>query len=242
MIVQTDKFPLERRSALLLGEMLLFEMLGRLLHTNPNRPLIEPLITDDLFDSVPFAENQDDTLEGLTLLTRWTAAVGEPIADADLLKLRADFAQLFVSSIPMHVPPWESVYFSENRLTFQTETLDVHGWFERLGFQVHTGSKEPDDHIAFELSFVAHCAELSLRAHENQNDDELSDLFAVQRAFLEKHLLRWGCKWCDLAYANAQTDFYRGLALVVRGGLKELAQVFDLEIPHKIRYPGLNSE
>jgi len=220
--------------------MLLFEMLGRVLNANPRRAWLEPLIQDALFDNVPFAENQDDTLQGLALLAQWTAAVGDPLSETALRDVRADYAQLFIGSNPMRVPPWESVYFSEERLTFQAETRDVRSWYERLGLQINTENKDPEDHIAFELSFIARCAELALQTHDDQDSAALADLLTVQRTFLETHLLRWGCKWADLAYANARTDFYRGLALLVRGGLKELGQVFEVEIPSEIRYPGLN--
>ena len=239
--MQIEKFSIDVRSSVLLGEMLLFEMLGRVLKANPSRAWLEPLIQDALFDNVPFAENQDDTLQGLALLARWVAAVGDSLSDAALRDVRADYAQLFIGSNPMRVPPWESVYFSEERLTFQAETRDVRGWYERLGLQINTENKDPEDHIAFELSFIARCAELALQAHEAQNSAAFADMLTAQRTFLETHLLRWGCKWADLAYANARTDFYRGLALLVRGGLKELTHVFDVEIPSEIRYPGLNT-
>lgn len=222
-----------------MGATLLFGLLGRVLYANPSRNWLNPLLDDDLFDSVPFAGDQSDTTQGLVTLAKWTSAVGGSLTDEALTDLRADYAQLFIGNTRMHVPPWESVYFSEKRLTFQAETLDVRKAYERLSLQINTDAQEPYDHIAFELSFVAHCAELAYHASEEQQDTEFAELIAIQREFLQNHLLRWGCKWADLAYENARTDFYRGLALIVRGGLKELSQVFEVEIPHKMFFPGL---
>ncbi len=239
MIVQTERVTAAEWSSRLLGAMLLFEMLGRVLYANPSRDWIEPLIADDLFESVPFAENQDDVLQGLAHLAQWRTRVGAQLTSADLLDLRADFAQLFVGNIPMHVPPWESVYFSEERLTFQQETLDVRRWYQRLSLQIEPSRKDAEDHIAFELTFIARCAELALQAHEAQNTAAFDELLTVQRTFLQKHLGRWGGKWADLAYTYARTDFYRGLALLVRGGLKELLRVYNVDIPRAIHYPGL---
>ncbi|MBE2268078.1 MAG: molecular chaperone TorD family protein [Anaerolinea sp.] len=241
MTVQNQTHAAEWTS-LLTGEMLLFELLGRVLYANPSREWVEPLIADDLFESVPFAEDQDDVIQGVALLSQWRRTVGAQLNAADLVDLRADYAQLFIGNNPMSVPPWESVYFSKERLTFQQETLNVRRWFARLGLQINPDSKDAEDHIAFELTFIARCAELALQAYESQNTAAFEELITVQRTFLQRHLLRWGGKWAELAYAHARTDFYRGLALVVRGALQELAQVFDVAVPREIQYPGLSSQ
>lgn len=235
----TSRYPLSEWRIRLMGEALLFGMLGRLLNANPSRDWLEPLIENDLFDSAPFADEQEDVRQGLAILSQWAGSLRSKLSDAALRDLRADYAHLFVGDSPMLAPPWESVYFNEKRLTFQEETLDVHGWFERLGVRINTDSRDPDDHIAFELSFIAHCAERACHASQDQGGEGFADLLDVQRGFLEKHLLRWGIKWADLAYEYARTDLYRGLALTVRGGLKEAASTFGVDISQKISYPGL---
>lgn len=236
---QTEHFTAEEWSTLLMGEALLFGLLGRMLYANPSREWIEPLVGDGLFEGVPFAETQDDVIHGLALLAEWSAAASDGLTEAGLADLRADFTRLFAGSGTMPAPPWESVYFSEERLLFQEETTDVRQWFARLGLHVNSGSKEPDDHIAFELSFVAHCAEQALQAAEEGDTGAFARLLAAQREFLEQHLLRWGPKWAELIDEHARTDFYRGLALLTRGALKEMALIFGLDIPHDLRYPGL---
>lgn len=224
----------------LMGEALLFGLLGRVLYTNPAREWLEPLATDGLFDDVPFAGSQDSTRHGLALLSGWAAAVSEAGLSDEMLKaLRVDFAHLFVGERRMAVPAWESVYFSPERLTFQDETVDVRRWYERFGVQPSMQGKEPEDHIAFELSFVAYCAERAVEALESGDESAFGELLAAQRAFLEQHLLRWGWKWAELARDHAATDFYRGLALLVRGGLLELSDVFGLPIQWETRFPGL---
>lgn len=235
----SKKYTADEWYSLLVGESLLLDLLGRVLYTNPTRNWIEPLVAEGLFEDVPFASQQEDVIRGLDLLAAWTAATAGNISDATVSDLRVDFAHLFIGNNPMRVPPWESVYFSEERLTFQQPAIDVERWFGQLGLQINTENKEPNDHIAFELSFVARCAEMASTAQNNQQDDLFVRLLSIQQQFLEKHLLRWGGKWAELAYENARTDFYRGIALIVQGAMLELGQVFDVEIPSKIRYPGL---
>jgi len=227
-------------AATLLGESLLFGLLGKLLYSNPARDWLEAVAADDLFDESPFAGAQDSTQRGLSLLAGWSAQVAQDgLSDAALNDLKVDYARLFVGQRRMMVPAWESVYFSQERLTFQEETIQVRRWFERFGVVPSVTGKEPEDHIAFELSFLAHLSEQSLAALEAGDDDALEALVEAQRSFLQSHLLRWGWKWAELAIGYAETDFYRGLALLVEGSLRELSQVYNVAIPWDVRFPGL---
>ncbi|MCC6798976.1 MAG: molecular chaperone TorD family protein [Anaerolineae bacterium] len=231
---QTDWTPV------LMGEALLFGLLGKLLYSNPAREWLEPLAADNLFDEAPFAGEQESMQRGLELLQDWAAALArDGLSEAALRDLKVDYARLLVGQRRMMVPAWESVYFSQERLTFQEETLDVRRWFARFGVEPSTDGKEPEDHIAFEMSFIAHLSEQGVAALEDEDEDQLAELLAAQREFLANHLLRWGWKWAELAVDYAQTDFYRGLALLVHGGLLELARIYDVAIPWDVKFPGL---
>lgn len=61
-------------------------------------------------------------------------------------------------------PPWGSVYMSEERLVFQKETLEVRNWYREFGLAAENLYREPDDHIALELGFLAHLAKLEYEA------------------------------------------------------------------------------
>lgn len=231
---QTDWAPV------LMGEALLFGLLGKLLYSNPAREWLEPLAADNLFEETPFAGEQESTQRGLELLQDWTASLArEGLSEEALRELKVDYTRLFVGQRRMMVPAWESVYFSQERMTFQEDTLDVRRWFARFGVEPSTDGKEPEDHIAFELSFIAHLSEQAVAALEDGDDEQLIELVAAQREFLADHLLRWGWKWAELAADYAQTDFYRGLALLVHGGLLELARVYEVAIPWDVKFPGL---
>lgn len=226
----------------LLGESLLFGLLGKLLYSNPSRDWVEPLAAENLFDEAPFAGDQESTQRGLALLNAWAETVArEGLTDAMLSDLRVDYTRLFVGQRRMEVPPWESVYFSLERLTFQDETAEVRHWYERFGVKPDIASKEPEDHIAFELSFAGHLAERAVHALEAGDDVALTEMLSMQREFLADHLLRWGWKWAELALETAQTDFYQGLALLVQGGLFELAAMFELPIDPETRFIGLGA-
>ncbi len=235
----TSQSTSDERTEQLVGEALLFGLLGKILYTIPSRDWLNPLLADNLFDSVPFAEAQPDTVEGLALLAAWTQSCADGITDAMLVDLKADHTALFVGLREMAAPAWESVYFSEERLLFQDRTVDVQRRYEQMGAEVQTPDREPADHIAFELSFVAHCAQMSLNALENGNSLQLDAITAAKREFLSEHLMQWGPKWAELVIKHAQSDFYRGLAYLVRGALAELKQIDAVSIPAKIKFLGI---
>jgi TorA maturation chaperone TorD len=113
---------------------------------------------------------------------------------------------------------------------FQAQTLQVRNWYLRYGLEIENLHKEPDDHIGLELAFLAHLAQRGLHAIEQNDPGIFEDAMAAQRGFLAEHLLKWAPIWCSLVLEHAQTEFYRGMALLVRGVLTELAAIFDLKI------------
>jgi TorA maturation chaperone TorD len=126
-------------------------------------------------------------------------------------------------------PPWESVHFSEERLTFQERTLQVRQWYARFGLQCERLHNEPDDHIGLELAFTAHLSSLAAQAIERGDHKALADILDAQRSFLSEHLLTWAAGWCTQVCQESRTGFYRGIALMVRGVVAELADNLGIE-------------
>jgi TorA maturation chaperone TorD len=213
-------------NVVLTGEMLTCGLLGKALYAYPDRAWLQSLVNEDIFAEAPFAAEQPDVVAGLASLRGWTQANQGGIADAVFDDLRADYTRLFIGPGQVLTPPWESVQFSEERLTFQQETLQVRGWYQRFGLQPEKLYAEPDDHIGLELEFVGHLARVGLAALEANDQAAFDRAQDGQRKFLAEHLLRWGPVWCGQVQARAQTDFYRGIALLTRGVLAEAAQIF----------------
>ncbi len=213
-------------NVVLSGEMLTCGLLGKALFAYPDRAWLQSLVDEDIFAEAPFASEQPDVAAGLAVLRGWTQANVGGIADAVFDDLRADYTRLFIGPGKVLTPPWESVQFSEERLTFQRETLQVRGWYQRFGLAPVKLYAEPDDHIGLELEFVGHLARRGLAAMAANDLGTFDQAQNAQRMFLAEHLLRWGPEWCGQVQAQAQTDFYRGIALLTRGVLTELAQIY----------------
>ena len=223
-----DKTNLELNE-ILLGEILVFSLLGRLLYEPLEKEWLQSLIAEDVFSEVPFGTNQKETGLGLDLLKQWVSDNKPELSDASFDTLRADYTRLFVGVGSGLVPSWESVYFSEDRMVFQEQTMKVRAWYRRFGLEVEKMNQEPDEHIGLELWFSAQLAALARKAVENENTAELNDLLDAQREFLSAHLGVWVLNWCKLVQRNARTDFYKGLAHLTRGTARAFSEV--LEVP-----------
>jgi TorA maturation chaperone TorD len=231
--MEQDRNNTEGRSTLLMGEMLLFGLLGRVLYAQLDHAWLQQLIAEDVFGEAPFGMKKPEVKEGLRLLQAWSAKNRNGISQADFLNLQADYTRLFVGVGRVLAPLWESVYFNENRMVFHEQTLQVRKWFRRFNLEAEKMNAEPDDHIGLEMTFVAHLANLALKVLDQGDHEKLEEYLEAQRDFLSQHLLKWGPAWCNLVEEQAHTDFYKGLAKLTRGALHAAAEWLDIEIPRE---------
>jgi TorA maturation chaperone TorD len=214
------------------GEALLLGLLGRVFYTYPNqeeRAWLQSLIEEQVFNETPFAPEQPDVIEGLRILQAWSS---DGLDDRAFENLQGDYTRLFIGPGKVIVPPWESVYFDDDRLIFQEQTLEVREWYRRFGLEAEHLHREPDDHIGLELAFLAHLAQLGIAEPEDGGQGvDLEQILQKQKDFLSEHLLRWAPTFCEQVCDKANTLFYRGAALLTRGALTELTQLFQIELP-----------
>jgi len=221
----------EELTEILIGEMLIFGLLGRVIYSQPDRKFLQSLIDEDVFSEAPFGSDHADIVNGLGLLSNWCAANRSGITPETIVDLQAEYTRIFVGTERVLAPFWESVYFSEGRMVFQEQTMQVRKWYRSYGLEPEKLNAEPDDHIGLEMGFVSHLARLGLQALDEEDDVKLEELLAAQRQFMSEHLLRWGPEWCSLVEKNAKTDFYRGLARLTLGALLSAAAWLDIKIP-----------
>ena len=219
----------------LTGELLLFSLLGKMLLQIPEKSWLQPILDEDLFTEAPFAEQQPAVIQGLALMEQWSQDIQGRLTSDIITDLKAEHTRLFTGLLKIPVAPWESVFFTEERLVFQKQTQDVRDWYRRYGMAVNNEYKEPEDHIGLELTFIAHLAKIGLAALATQNEVDFEGALAAQRDFATKHLFLWAPLWCSLIQKHAQTDFYRGLAQIVDGALIELAAVLNVKLPEVVR-------
>lgn len=212
----------------LVGEALVCGLLGKVFYTYPERPWLQSLIDDSIFEEVPFGGEETNTIAGLTLLRDWSESTNMGMSDDEFAELLADYTRLFIGPSKVVAPPWESVYVSYSALTFQEETLDVRRWYARFGLQIEKLHQEPDDHIGLELEFMAHLARSAATAIAEEDPGNFNKLILAQREFACKHLLKWGQVFCRKVETEARTNFYRGIAVTTHGILGAVSGLLEI--------------
>lgn len=208
----------EEHSAELDLEAASYLLMSRILRQMPEHSWLDALATQGVFDEIPYGRSNPSVQQGADALRVWANSYTEAATDA----VYNDCMALLIGPGKPLAAPWESVYSEANEgLIFQQETLDVRRAYRVFGLQVDQLHHEPDDHIAYELEFVATLASRAAEALRAGREGEAQALLDAKNAFLANHLQAWAFKWCDLMDEHASTEFYRGIAGLVRGFLQE---------------------
>ena len=141
-------------------------------------------------------------------------------------QLAVEYARVFLAagvfgSDKMTAVPYESVFTSEGHLMMQASRDDVVRRFAADGFKVNPDLHEPEDHLAFELEYVAHMNRKAAELVETGDAEALAANVARQVEFIDAHLLNWVGNLYETAREYAKTTFYTGMLLVVLGAAEQ---------------------
>lgn len=128
--------------------------------------------------------------------------------------LRRDHFRLFVGPGRGFACPYESVYTSRDQLVFGDETLDVRATYARIGLEAPGGGAEPDDHLGFEIAYIAEVAHRIV--HVSDDEQARHRLRSELGRFLVDHVDRYAGKVMDQVAEHAETAVYRALPALTR--------------------------
>jgi TorA maturation chaperone TorD len=117
-------------------------------------------------------------------------------------------------------PPYESVYIESSEQDARQTIGEVMKTYREAGVSVDEKAGQRSDYIGIELDFMRHLAEKEMEMWERADYQEAIAYLGQEDDFLDKHIVPWIPKFCDKVFTEAQTDFYRGVALFTKGFLK----------------------
>jgi TorA maturation chaperone TorD len=155
-----------------------------------------------------------------------------------LTDLAVEYASFFlVSATPGVYPkirervyPWESAYFTEPPRMHAEPYHQVIQAYKSVGYEKPKEFKEPEDHVAAELEFMAHLCRLTRASIDSGKVDFALGYVKLQKEFLGDHLLQWVGKFSERLKKNAQkgeTDFYYALAMLLESFITMDNQTLD---------------
>lgn len=191
-----------------------YRFLSQVLLKELNEEAIEAVAAID-FPSETGNEHLD---EGYRLIRRFFKFSGSDRRT----QLACDYARIFLAA-GVYVKsdktaiPYESVFTSPERIMMQASRDDVVRRFARDGFKVNPALHEPEDHLSFELEYLAHMNERVTALMEAADEAAVRVNLSRQCAFIDEHILNWLPALTEAARGFAKLAFYPGVLLVAQG-------------------------
>lgn len=149
--------------------------------------------------------------EVMRLMQQTLSELPEEVGEDLLDDLAADFASIYLNH-NISASPEESVWLDEDSLKCQDSMFQVRNWYESYGLEIPDWRIRPDDHLVYQLQFIA--ALLNL-------DDKTETLEKVS-TFMDEHLLRWLGNFAERVLARCDTAYFAGVASVTASYCEEL--------------------
>lgn len=164
----------------------------------------------DLFIEEKLCQNLQKLLDG------WASGAAKAASDMELAlsnseqeQLSVAHAELFVGPFELLAAPYGSVYLEKNRQIMGDTTIGVLKCYEDAGLTVD--EKEPPDHIAIELEFMAFLCTREAEARAAGKVTQAQKFFSMQSDFYHS-FLSWTPRLCEEMRRATDNPFYRALA------------------------------
>lgn len=142
--------------------------------------------------------------------------------------LAVDYASTFLGAghyEKLIAPPYESVFVSPAHILMQEPRDEVVKVYASEGVRLDPSDDTPEDHIGFELQFMAELLDRQMVAFESEDLDEARRLGNVSLDFLQDHLAKWTPLLCRAIDEHARTDFYKGVSSLTRNFMQDEAEI-----------------
>jgi TorA maturation chaperone TorD len=212
----------EALTEVLKGRSLSYRMLARL--------FLKPLKDEDIEDlaSADFCARALE-LDGTGLLAEGFNDMGRALRKRHTgtrSVLATDYTMCFdaLESVDdLVASPYASIFLGTEALLYQEPRAKVYKLFRDENVGVKAGIDLPEDHISFELEFLAVLSDRAVAALEQgQNDEALRNL-TLSQEFIEGSVLTWVGLLAERADKILKTRFYRG-------ALKAMLGYLDLDV------------
>jgi TorA maturation chaperone TorD len=172
---------------------------------------VKRLQQDRFPETLAFRLQSDKAREAMTILAHVVADLTMDERQHD--DLAADFAAIYLTH-GLGASPYESVWLDDDGLAMQQPMFDIRARYAQYGLEVPDWRKRSDDHLVFQLQFIATLL-------EDAQPSALTDA----ATFLDAHTLRWLPDFAGRVATRANTPFYASLAVLTACHLDELRDV-----------------
>ena len=204
------------------------QAISRLLHNvllnYPSEDSIQYFIDNKLNLTWPALQGSEVNKQGKSLLNQFLLQWHpEKIND-----IKLDYGQLYFGPGEPKAMPWGSVYLCDQQQVNDESTLKLMDFYKQKNISFELEYNQPQDHIALFYAVIDQLLELHLAEPENAHVSETLIIL------LQQHMLPWSGRCHELAIKHAETDFYKGIALLASDFENVLAKTLNI-IPMPMR-------
>lgn len=186
-------------------------------------------LTDEQIDGLAdsgfaYPDDGSDMGNACAALRRYLARRG-PSARQDLA---VDYARIFLAAGVYEgetAVPYESVYTSPEGILMQDSRDEVVRIYRRNGLVIPLDLQVPEDHLAFELEFMAHMSDRIAKALAAGED--AAGLMSEQLSFIDEHLLNWVPRLLERVESFAKLPFYPAMVTIALCYIRENRAVIE---------------
>ena len=124
-----------------------------------------------------------------------------------LQELLVEYGKLFVGPAEVLAPPYES-YYRDSGTVMGASTIGVKKFYQKTGMEMLKEIKEPPDHIAIEMNFLAQLFRMQTQLLEDQDTDRAEQIMTLAAEFYLKHPAVWIEEFCNRVRQKSQHEFY----------------------------------
>jgi TorA maturation chaperone TorD len=173
---------------------------------------------------VPLDESSEQVFAAMSSVV---TALPDAPDTAYIDNLAADFASIYLTG-GLDASPFESFWVSDEHLVCQEAMFDMRKLYAADGLTVPDWRKRPDDHLVFQLQFVAKRLERIASCTTDATTDNLLTATIYWRSLatlLDHHLLRWLPDFAGRISQRCDTEFYAALALLTAVWCEQLREL-----------------
>jgi TorA maturation chaperone TorD len=189
-------------------------LLATLHDREPDSELLQQLKSLDFPYCLTFLPNTGPAAGAISLLHKTLSELQKHPDQNIMDELAADYASIYLNH-KISASPEESVWLDEDSLMCQDSMFQVRSCFESEGLEIPDWRLRPDDHLVYQLQFIAHLL----------NKDERIETLEQVATFMDEHLLRWLGNFGERVLARCETTYFAGIAAITAANGEELRDI-----------------
>ncbi len=189
-------------------------ILARLHDREPDDALVQELRAIDFPGSLTLPLDDGAGREACMIMAHALEMLPDKVGQSVLDELAADYASIYLNH-GVGASPQESVWTDEDGLICQDSMFQVRQWYQAHGLEVPDWRKRPDDHLVYQLQFVAHLL----------MEKETEEALQQAATFLDEHLLRWLDQFARRVASRCQTPWFAGAATLTAAYMESLRDI-----------------